>query len=193
MNSAETTVRKQTALPHLVVAIILHVGFGIVWIFALTGTDYSVVGAPSTATQYIFGFLLIIHAILVFVLTLVRTEKTRNAWRSFLNRATGRSAKYEIAAVSENIYQQKEEAIGLGSSGRFSREGSIKKKPLDSDDVQPLNEETPDIDDDKHVDTAFATKEEKETKETKKPITSDTVVVNLEAQEDEEDDEKKTS
>ena len=55
-------------------------------------------------------------------------------------------------------------------------------------------EETPDIDDDdKHVDTAFATKEEKETKETKKPITSDTVVVNLEAQEDEEDDEKKTS
>ena len=53
-------------------------------------------------------------------------------------------------------------------------------------------EETPDIDDDKHVDTAFATKE-KETKETKKPITSDTVVVNLEAQEDEEDDEKKTS
>ena len=116
MNTTESIVHKQTTLPRLVIAIILQVGFGIVWIFGLVGTDYNVVGVPSVATQYIFGFLLMIHAVLVFVLSLVYRSTT----------------KYEIDKV---LPGQK----GTELSGKFSHEESIKKKRLDSEHYQPLS------------------------------------------------------
>ena len=99
MNTTESIVHKQTTLPRLVIAIILQVGFGIVWIFGLVGTDYDVVGVPSVATQYIFGFLLMIHAVLVFVLSLVQ-----------------RSAKYKIVKVlPKDEGSQTKESIDLDS------------------------------------------------------------------------------
>ena len=99
MNTTESIVHKQTTLPRLVITIILQVGFGIVWIFGLVGTDYDVVGLPSVATQYIFGFLLMIHAVLVFVLSLVQ-----------------RAAKYKIVKVLPGQKgSQTEESIDLDS------------------------------------------------------------------------------
>ena len=119
MNTTKSIVCKQTTLPRLVIAIILQVGFGIVWIFGLVGTDYDVVGVPSVATQYIFGILLMFHAVLVFVLSLVY-----------------RSAKYEIGEVLPK--QNGSQAIGLEFSGKFSHEESIKKKSLDSEHNEEL-------------------------------------------------------
>ena len=86
-------------------------------------TDYDVVGVPSVATQYIVGILLMIHAVLVFVLSLVY-----------------RSTKYEIGEVLPGQKgSQTGEAIGLELSGKFSCEESIKKKLLDSEHDQQLS------------------------------------------------------
>ncbi len=83
--------------------------------------------------------MLIIHAIVLFVLTMIRTEDTRKAWVNILNRITGRSGKYDFAAsdvprkkTTDNTYDD----IGLGQSGQFNREGSLKKKNKCAKDVK---------------------------------------------------------
>ena len=141
MKGTEASYRKQLLTPHLFAASIINLVILITWIFGLFGTDYDILGAASTATQYIFGIFLIIHAVLVLVMTMLRTKDTRQACSDCLNRITGRSGKYDFG---EEVSPRKSttsdtEAIGLGSSGRFSREGSIKKKDLNAEDVQPLS------------------------------------------------------
>ena len=145
MKGAETSYRKQLLTPHLFAASIINLIVLITWIFGLVGTDYNILGVASTATQYIFGIFLIIHAILVLVMTMLRTKDTRQACSDCLNRITGKSGKYDLAhdiehkknaADDEDCYVK---ATGLGLSGRFSREGSIKKKDLSAEDVQPLS------------------------------------------------------
>ncbi len=140
MKGAEVSFRKQLLTPHLFAVAILSLIILIAWIFGMVGTDYGVTGAASPATQYIFGFMLMIHAVVLLILTLIRTEDTRNVWRTVLNKFTGRSGKYDFAA--EEIPRQKSgdaEAIGLGTSGQFSREGSVKKKKLIEEDATPLS------------------------------------------------------
>ena len=140
MKGAEISFRKQLLTPHLFAIAILSLIILIAWIFGMVGTDYGVVGTASTATQYIFGFMLMIHAVILLILTLLRTEDTRNVWKNCLNKFTGKSGKYDFAA--EEIPRQKSgdaEAIGLGTSGQFSREGSVKKKKLTGEDAVPLS------------------------------------------------------
>ena len=142
MKGAESSFRKQSITPHLFAHSILSVVIFIAWIFGLVGTDSNILGAPSTATQYIFGFMLIIHAIVLLILTLLRTEAIRKMWLNLLNRITGRSGKYDFAADDtprSKGTSKDAEVIGLGQSGQFSREGSIKKKDLNAEDVTPLS------------------------------------------------------
>lgn len=143
MKGAETAFRKQLLKPHLFAAAILSLVIFITWIFGMVGTDEGVVGTASTATQYVFGFLLIIHAVLLLILSLVRTEDTRSSWSGCLNRMTGKAGKYDFAAAEENPKAKSTESayegIGLAASGRFSREGSMKKKDLNADDATPLS------------------------------------------------------
>ncbi len=139
MKGAESSFRKQAVKPHLFAHSILSVVIFVAWIFGLVGTDYNILGVASTATQYIFGFMLIIHAIVLFVLTMIRTEDTRKAWVNILNRITGRSGKYDFAA-SDDIPRKKTtdntyDDIGLGQSGQFNREGSLKKNDKGAEDV----------------------------------------------------------
>ena len=145
MKGAEASYRKQLLAPYLFAASIINLVVLITWVFGLVGTDYNILGVASTATQYIFGIFLIIHAVLVLVMTMLRTKDTRQACSGCLNRITGRSGKYDFARDIEHKKNAADdedryvEAIGLGLSGRFSREGSIKKKDLNAEDVQPLS------------------------------------------------------
>ena len=122
MNTAEKQVRKDSVVTHLYVGMILLIVFDVIWIFALVGTQANITGDGSIATQYIFSFLAIIHSILLFVLTLVRTEDTREIWLTLLGCITGRTGKYAVASQTVRIrttQSQKEEEYGLDSSGKY--------------------------------------------------------------------------
>ena len=143
LNTSEGKVRKETVLPHYIVAVILHAGFAIVWIFALTGTDLYVNGAASVATQVIFGILAIVHASGILVLTLFRANDIRTSFMKVFNRITGRSSgKYDFAGTIDT-HPKANEAFGLEVSGRVSREGSLKRKSVEveasNEEKEPLN------------------------------------------------------
>ena len=140
MNTAEKQVRKDSVVTHLYVGMILLIVFDVIWIFALIGTQANITGDGSIATQYIFSFLAIIHSILLFVLTLVRTKDTREIWLTLLGRITGRTGKYAVASQSVRIRttQSDEETYGLDASGKYltdttNIEGSTEEK-------QPLSD-----------------------------------------------------
>ena len=118
MTTAEKQVRKDSVVTHLFVGMILLIVFDVIWIFALVGTQANITGDVSIATQYIFSFLAIIHSILLFVLTLVRTEDTREIWLTLLGRITGRTGKYELAVRIRTTQSQQEE-YGLDTSGNY--------------------------------------------------------------------------
>ena len=122
MNTAEKQVRKDSVVTHLYVGMILLIVFDVIWIFALVGTQANITGDFSIATQYVFSVLAIIHSILLFVLTLVRTEDTREIWLTLLGCITGRTGKYAVASQTVRIrttQSQKEEEYGLDSSGKY--------------------------------------------------------------------------
>ena len=134
---SESSLHTQLVLPHLVTVAILCILISIAWVFGMVGTDTGIVGAASTVTQYIFGIMLMIHAIVLLILTMIRTRDTRNSWTNLLNRLTGRSGKY---AFAEDVFLRKSnggnaEAIGLESSGQLTSEGSTVKKNLNAEDV----------------------------------------------------------
>ena len=122
MKGAEASYLRQLLAPHLFAASIINLIVLITWIFGLFGTDYNILGAASIATQYIFGIFLMIHAVLVLVMTMLRTKDTRQACSGCLNRITGRSSKYDFAeeAMHQKSTTSHKEVINLGSSGQLS-------------------------------------------------------------------------
>ena len=141
MTTAEKQVRKDSVVTHLFVGMILLIIFDVIWIFALVGTQANITGDGSIATQYTFSFLAIIHSILLFVLTLVRTEDTRKIWLTLLGRITGRTGKYAVASQSVRIrttQSQKEEEYGLDTSGKYLTD--TKNIEGSSEEKQPLSD-----------------------------------------------------
>ena len=139
MTTAEKQVRKDSVLTHLYVGMILLIVFDVIWIFALVGTQANVTGDFSVATQYVFSFLAIIHSIMLFVLTLVRTEDTREIWLTLLGRITGRTGKYAVYSQTVRIrttQSQKEEEYGLDTSGKYL---------TDTKNIEGITEENHDV------------------------------------------------
>ena len=139
MTTAEKQVRKDSVVTHLYVGMILLIVFDIIWIFALVGTQANITGDFSIATQYVFSFLAIIHSILLFVLTLVRTEDTREIWLTLLGCITGRTGKYAVASQTVRIrttQSQKQEEYGLDSSGKYL---------TDTKNIEGITEEKHDV------------------------------------------------
>ena len=136
LHTAEGEVRKDAVLPHYIVGVILHGIFAVVWIFALTGTDYYVEGTPSIATQYVFAFLAMIHALAILVLTLFRDEDIRTTFMRIVNGFCGRNTgKYDFASEPQTI-------INEGHQLGEVREGSIKMRSMkDDDEYKPLDDQ----------------------------------------------------
>ncbi len=136
MKSKESSFRKKTVTPHLVAVTILLPIILIAWIFGMVGTDHGVTGAASTVTQYIFGCMLMIHAIILLILTLIRTEDTRKAWIRLLKCKTGTTGKY---AFAQDVTMQKDfdnhEGIGLEVSTKEEKE---KLRSISSEDKEIL-------------------------------------------------------
>ena len=134
MKSTESSFRKKTMTPHLVAVTILLPIILIAWIFGMVGTDYGVTGAASTVTQYIFGCILMIHAVILLILTLIRTEDTRKAWIRLLKCKTGTTGKYAFSqdVTMENDYADRE-GIGLEASTRKEKE---KLRSISSEDEE---------------------------------------------------------
>ena len=135
MTSSEKQFRRDSVVPHFYVGIVLLIIFSIVWVFGLSATEESVTGTPSTALQYLFSFLAIAHSVVLFVLSLVRTQDTRAGWISCLNCITRRKGKYDFVSRSS---QRKgtNEVYGLDESGKYltdTNTGTMEEK-------QPLSD-----------------------------------------------------
>ena len=131
MTSAEKQFRKDSVLSHYYAGLILFILFGIVWVFAITGTQYNITGLGSTALQYVFGFLSMIHALLLVILTFARTSDTRSVFRPILRMIPGRTGKYDFAAESRGT----QEAYGLDISGKYLTDET---KTARADEKEPL-------------------------------------------------------
>ena len=100
----ESSDHKKYSTPHLFTVAILSFCIFIAWIFGMIGTDHGVSGTVSVVSQYIFGGMIMIHAILLLILTFIRTEDTRKSWINLFARLTGRSSgKYAFAEGTETI------------------------------------------------------------------------------------------
>ena len=73
-----------------------------IWIFGLVGTDYDVVGVPSVATEYIVGILLMIHAVLVFVLSLVYRSTSMRLAKYYQDKKDHKQEKPLVWSFLEN-------------------------------------------------------------------------------------------
>ena len=131
MTSAEKQFRKDSVISHYYVGLILFIIFGVVWVFAITGTQYNITGPRSTALQYVFGFLSMIHALLLVILTFARTSDTRLAFRLVTRMIPGRKGQYDFAADSRGA----QEAYGLDISGKYLTDET---KMAMTDEKEPL-------------------------------------------------------
>ena len=138
MTSAEKQFRKDSVLSHYYVGLILFILFGIVWVFAITGTQYNITGPGSTALQYVFGFLSMIHALLLVILTFARTSDTRLACRPVTRMIPGRKGgQYDFASDPNVGKATRRETYGLDTSGKYltdetKTDATAEKTPLAS-------------------------------------------------------------
>ena len=119
MTSAEKQFRKDSVISHYYVGLILFIIFGVVWVFAITGTQYNITGPGSTALQYVFGFFSMIHALLLVILTFARTSDTRLAFRPVTRMIPGRKGQYDFASDPSVGKATRRETYGLDSSGKY--------------------------------------------------------------------------
>ncbi|XP_019854730.1 PREDICTED: uncharacterized protein LOC109583726 [Amphimedon queenslandica] len=163
MTSAEKQFRKDSVISHYYAGLILFIIFGVVWVFAITGTQYNITGPGSTALQYVFGSFSMIHALLLVILTFARTSDTRLAFRPIARMIPGRTGKYEFAADTRGA----QETYGLDISGKYLTDET---KMARADEKEPLAVSNIDEDDEPRYVTS----------------TSVTVVVNEDALEGDE-------
>ena len=185
--------RREYVLPNLFAAMLLNLLFGISWIFALIGTEQGIRNTVYVASQYIFGFLIIIHAALVLVMSFARSKDTRNAWLTCCGTVTGKSKSYSVSSQRRRSTKTPEDE-GFGMSQKEAASENIlyteasKKEPLpDDEDSKPLTEhtETPTPEPAEGGAMVEVSQEEAEGQ-----LEAETVMTNLGAEDDE--DEKKT-
>ena len=137
--------RRDYVLPNLLAAMLLNLLFGISWIFALLGTDIDISNNVSIGSQYVFGFLILIHAAFVLVVNFARSRDTRNVWLTCFGTVGGRSKSYSVSSSQHHSTKTpKDEGIEMTVENVYS--ATPTKEPLPEDDEKkPLTEyaETP--------------------------------------------------
>jgi hypothetical protein len=114
MTTSEKKHRKDSVIIHVYVGLLLLSVFGIIWALFMVGSQNTLSGPGITAAQYLFGFGLMAHSVLSFIMCLVRTPDTRSAW---LSCCRGRRGKYDIA--TPRVVAQQENIYGLDTSGQY--------------------------------------------------------------------------